>query len=76
MSEKVTVKFDGCIRVSTDTYIGLSPYNDRDVGHWIPKSVLGSIEYDKEGDSKEIWKNRRIRSLQVADWFALKEGLV
>jgi hypothetical protein len=58
------VEIEGVIEHETDLAVLVSAGDDEPV--WIPKSLIGSTETDKDG----------LSTLEVAEWFTVKEGLV
>lgn len=67
-----TVKYDGVIVATTPLAIGLGEEPGDEVVAWVPKSVIHYIDYDGMGQSHELWKNMRIRSITMEDWFVDK----
>jgi hypothetical protein len=58
------ITIDGVIEHETDRAALVGVGEDKPI--WIPKSLIESMDTDKEG----------LSSIEVAEWFAIKEGLV
>lgn len=64
-----TVEFEECeVTAETDLAICVEGVPADTDGVWIPKSVIS--------DDSEIWKKGDEGTLVVAEWFAMKEGLI
>ena len=75
-NDYTTVEYDGYVTHITNGAIGLSiEHGTEQPELWIPRKLTGTIEYHDGGDTM-FRKYGAIRSLQVADWYVRREGLV
>ena len=68
----VFVEFFGHIRTQTDKAVLFK--SDGGTELWVPRSVLGAITYPN-GDSLLVRSSSRVEAIELAEWFANKEGL-
>lgn len=68
------VSYDGYVVLVTPKGVAIGP-DRHTVERWLPRIVVGAIEYDQGGDATEIRRGERIRGIQVAAWFRQRENL-
>ena len=66
----------GYILAVTDKAFGVAAdIDDEEIELWVPRSLCNMIEYENGGDEEDPVVGEAIRSLDLVDWFAEKEGM-
>jgi hypothetical protein len=71
----VWVKAGMFLRRFTKDLLGLSMATDGPVQLALPRSVIGRLEYDEGGDSRDLRVGHFVRTIECKKWFAEQKKL-